>query len=303
MELVHGSGGSRLEWSRLPAGVCAAIEATAGSTVVDAVNQPGGFSPGLAARVLLADGRRVFVKAVGGGLDPFAPVLLRAELDVLSWLPEDLPVPRLLGGHDDGEWVAAVLQDVDGRPPALPWRRDELDRVLATVTTLASFGTPVPVVVPTVFAVHEHSFAGWRTLAGGAPPAAGHRGVDDLPAVVRDRLDDLAELEARWPTAAAGDTLLHGDLRADNVLLTDDRVWLVDWPHATVGAPWLDLLFMLPSVAMQGGVDIADVWARYGPARDAAPDAVNAVLAAAAGFFVSQSLHPVPPNVPRIREF
>jgi len=36
------------------------------------------------------------------------------------------------------------------------------------------------------------------------------------------------------------------------MLLTDDRVYLVDWPHAKIGARWLDLVWFLPSVAMQG---------------------------------------------------
>ncbi len=298
MELLHGSGGSRLAWPSLPPAVRAAVDAIAGSPVVRAVNQPSGFSPGVAARAELADGRRVFVKAVGAVLDPFAPVLLRNEIDVLARLPRTLPVPPLLGAHDDGEWVAAVLRDVDGRSPALPWRRDELDLVLAALVSLATAGTPSPIDVPTVFAQHEHCFTGWRRLAGGHPR------VDELPAAVRDRLDGLAELEARWSSAAAGDTLLHGDLRADNLLIADGTVWFVDWPHATVGAPWVDLLFMLPSVAMQGGGACPDdVWAGHGPARGANPDAVNAVLAAVAGFFVSRSLEPTPPNLPRIREF
>lgn len=301
MELLHGSGGSRLAWPSLPPAVRARVDAITGSPVVRAVNQPGGFSPGVAARALLADGRRVFVKAVGAVLDPFAPVWLRNEIDVLARLPRSLPVPPLLGAHDDGEWVAAVLCDVDGRLPVLPWRRDELDLVLAALAALATAGTPSPIVAPAVIAKDEHTFAGWRRLAGG------HPAVDRLPAVVRDRLDGLAELEARWPAAAAGDTLLHGDLRADNLLIADDTVWFVDWPHAAVGAPWLDLLFMLPSVAMQGGagidLDLDDVWAGYGPARGADPDAVNAMLAAVAGYFVSNSLEPAPPNLPRIREF
>ena len=46
----------------------------------------------------------------------------------------------------------------------------------------------------------------------------------------------LAALEAEAPAAAAGDTLLHLDLRADNLLLTPERVLVVDWPHARVGA-------------------------------------------------------------------
>ena len=57
-----------------------------------------------------------------------------------------------------------------------------------------------------------------------------------------------------------GDSLLHFDVRADNVLLTDTRVHFVDWPWAAVGVRWLDLVAMLPSVAMQGGPDPESVW-------------------------------------------
>lgn len=42
---------------------------------------------------------------------------------------------------------------------------------------------------------------------------------------------DLAALEAAWVTHTAGETLLHGDIRADNLLLTASGVTLVDWPH------------------------------------------------------------------------
>lgn len=55
------------------------------------------------------------------------------------------------------------------------------------------------------------------------------------------------------PPASRGDTLLHLDLRADNIVLTADRVYTVDWPSAAVGAWWVDVLGMAPSVAMQGG--------------------------------------------------
>ena len=41
------------------------VERALGSPVVRAASQPGGFSPGSADRVVLADGRRAFVKAVG----------------------------------------------------------------------------------------------------------------------------------------------------------------------------------------------------------------------------------------------
>jgi Ser/Thr protein kinase RdoA (MazF antagonist) len=73
-------------------------------------------------------------------------------------------------------------------------------------------------------------------------------------------LDRLAALGAE-AAAAAGETLLHLDLRADNMLLTPDRA-VVDWPHARVGTPWVDLLFFAPSVAMQGGPPPEDLLSR-----------------------------------------
>jgi hypothetical protein len=50
-----------------------------------------------------------------------------------------------LGSYDDGEWVALVLEDIDGRHPATPWLEHELHSVLTSLTALASELTPSPV--------------------------------------------------------------------------------------------------------------------------------------------------------------
>ncbi|NUS74076.1 MAG: phosphotransferase [Corynebacteriales bacterium] len=47
-------------------------------------------------------------------------------------------------------------------------------------------------------------------------------------------------LEERWTLVGAGATLVHADLRADNILIAPPGVTLVDWPWASYGAPWLD---------------------------------------------------------------
>jgi hypothetical protein len=59
----------RIPWSDLPARVRAEVERRLGSPVVAARTQTGGFSPGVAARLELADGGRAFVKAVSGRED------------------------------------------------------------------------------------------------------------------------------------------------------------------------------------------------------------------------------------------
>jgi thiamine kinase-like enzyme len=53
-------------------------------------------------------------------------------------------------------------------------------------------------------------------------------------------LPRLVAPESQWGEAWRGQTLLHADLCADNLLLTSDGVVVVDWPYAVTGAPWVD---------------------------------------------------------------
>ena len=57
------------------------------------------------------------------------------------------------------------------------------------------------------------------------------------------------------------------------MLLGDDHVWLVDWPHAVVGAPWVDLMGFLPSAVLDGAPDPEAIWLAHplGAAADAGP--------------------------------
>ncbi len=294
---VPAVGGTRLRWRELPAGLRRAVETAAGAPVRTETSQPGGFSPGLASVLRLADGRSLFVKAAGLARNPHTPGMHRTEVRILSALPAHVPAPRLLWSYDDGDWVALMTEAVDGAPPAQPWRAEELERYLGAAARLAADLTPATVEVPQVQDVFADAFLGWRRLAD--EPG----GADGLPSWARQRLDRLAELETGWAAAAAGDTLLHADLRADNVLLTDDGVVVVDWPHACTGAGWLDLLLAMPSIVMGRGGDPEQLWRRHPPARGVDQLAVTTVLAAMAGFFLADSRKPAPPNLPRIREF
>ncbi len=299
--------GARLEWAAIPAPVRAAVDDALGSAVVAAVSQPSGFSPGVAARLRLADGRRVFAKAISAHPNPTSPGFHRREARVAAALPAHAPVPRLLWSYDKGDdadkdgWVVLVFADVDGYHPAQPWRTDELHRVLDATAELATQLTPSPLsppVVPTAGERIDRELSGWRLLVG-APPEH----LAQLDPWSRRHLDALAALEAAAPAAVGGDTLLHLDIRADNLLLTPDQVWFLDWPHACVGAAWLDVLFFLPSVTMQGGPPPEQVMDRHPTCRAADPAALNAGLAAVAGLFTERALRPPPPGLPTLRAF
>jgi aminoglycoside phosphotransferase (APT) family kinase protein len=287
--------GARVPWEAVPESVRRAVESDLGSRVVEATPPPGGFSPGCAARLRLDDGRSVFVKAVGSEPNPDSPGFHRREAQVAAALPPETPAPKFLVAHDDGDWVALVFEDVEGHEPEMPWRRDELDRVLVALTDLSRALTPAPIDAPPLTERYSELFQGWRLLQAEAP-----EGLDHWAA---GRVGALAELEARWEEASTGETLLHADIRADNILLTDDRIVFVDWPHVSLGAPWVDLLAFLPSVAMQGGPKPWELFDDHPLARDARNEDVDAVLAALSGFFVQRATLPPPPGLPTLREF
>ncbi|MDG6103455.1 phosphotransferase [Dactylosporangium aurantiacum] len=285
--MVQASG-VRIGWDDLPSTVHAAVTAILGGPVVRAVSQPGGFSPGTADRVLLADGSRAFVKAVSAAQNAHSVQLHRTEARVTAMLPADVPAPRLLGFHDDGTWVALVFADVEGRQPHVPWQDDELAAVLDALRRL-----PVPVSgLPSLPSLLADSFGGWRRLAAD-PPAA-------LDPWAASNLDLLVELADRGVTALAGDRLVHVDIRADNLLIRPDgSVMVVDWPGAAVGVPWFDTLSLLLNVRLYGGAPSDTLLDVFEPD----PADVTAVIAGLAALFTDRGREPDPPGLPTLRRF
>jgi len=293
--------GARVAWESVPPSVRAGIAAACGSPVIRARSQPGGFSPGLAARLECADGSRWFVKAVSADANPHSPTMHRREAAMLAGLEPliaagELPVPRLRGVFEAPPWTALVLDDVDGRQPGVPWDRSELALVLAGIDRLAAALTPSPVATASVSEMFADDFTGWRTLAEAGDPG-------QLDPWSRAHLTELAELERSWPQHLAGDTLLHADLRADNVLLAGEQVMFVDWPHACVGAAVADVVFLAPSVTMQGGPPPDELLARTRSGRAANRETVRAAACAIAGYLTERSLRPMPPGLPTVRAF
>ena len=99
-----------------------AVEQACGSPVAEARRQPGGFSPGVAARVACADGSRYFVKPVSAEVNQRSVRIHRQERDVLTALEPvilaaGLPVPRLRGSVDLDSWVALILESAPSRRP------------------------------------------------------------------------------------------------------------------------------------------------------------------------------------------
>lgn len=311
------SGGRRLRWHDLPGPQRAAVEERLGGVVVQEHSATTGFSPGLASVLVTAEGTRAFVKAARETDEAESARLHRTEARVTAALDPGLPVPRLLWTHDDGDWVVVAYEAVDGHTPTTPWDPAELTTVLDTVAQLGAVDATslgLPDAATDVGAL----FTGWENLRDDPDPSL----ADVAPWAV-DRLDELAGLAGRAAAACAGDALVHGDLRADNLLVTDDGVVVVDWPWAMRGAAFFDLIAFLPSVGMQGvrgrtepltgpadlehrravGAEL-DALFRSSPSAAGVDDAqVLPVVAGITAYFLDSGRRPPVPSIPRLRAF
>ena len=278
---------NRPRWSALPARVQDQIRELAGGQVVAAENCEGGFSPGFASRLTLAGGQRVFAKAMDADEWPLQASFHRDEARVAAALPRAVPAPRFLGSVDDGHWVILAFECADGEAPSVPWRADELTQAAAVASTMSQALTPSPVAAP---ADHPR-LGGWAELAADDAAAA------KLPAVsgwAARNIGVLTELEHAGLAAARGETLAHFDALPHNILRTDRRVLFVDWPHARLGAPFIDVLTLLAS-AGDAGIDLDPLLARQAVTADVEPGSLDAVLAALTGFWLAGGLAELPP--------
>jgi hypothetical protein len=292
------AAGVHLPWASVPADVHEWAADIGGGTPLRVQDLAGGFSPGAIARLSFRGHPDVFFKAVGAELNAVSPDMHRREGLVSATLPLSPLLPRLLASYDDGQWVALAFAVIEGRLPHHPWNDAELTLALEALGHLHEVLTPSPSM--DVATTGEHllsNFCGWERLAAMVHPPA------TLDEWSRRHLEQLAVVAADWPAASTGQTLLHGDLRSDNMLLGADGVVFVDWPHASVGSPVLDLVEWAPSVSLEGGPDPETLLARHAPSRRAEPEAVTALVAAVAGYFTEHSLLPPPPGLPSLRAF
>jgi aminoglycoside phosphotransferase (APT) family kinase protein len=284
----------RLRWKEMPASIRAEIEQLIGGTVSTAQNCPGGFSPGFASRLALADGRRVFVKAMDADAWPEEATTHRTEAAITAALPATVPAPQFLGSFDNGHWVVLAFADIDGAEPPQPWNPTDLGRVVTAVRQLARAVTPSPIALP-----REHPrLGGWSEL--GRDPSRRTQ-LSDHSRWAADNIARLIRLEEEGLAAAQGSSLVHFDLYPHNILLTPRRVLFVDWPHARLGAPAVDLVIVLSSAAADG-IDPEPILGNHAETADLKPGTIDAILAAHAGFLLNGGLSPAPPGLEPVIE-
>ena len=289
--IPHGRTARRLEWTHLPPPIRAAVAQRLGSPVVSAESQTAGYTPGFASVLTCADGTRHFVKAASlKAQRPFAEGY-RIEAARLRTLPPTVPAPRLQWLMDTDDWVVLGIEYVEGRQPARPWTPSDLEAASAMLVDAAAALTPAPGLGLETFAEEHASMPSLWEAVGPSYP--------DLPP---ERVAEAARLALRMPEATAGETLVHLDVRDDNLLITPEgRVYLCDWNWPVRGAAWIDSLALL--IGPRGdGLDVERHLAAHPLLAPVPPDDVDTVLALLAGYFLYSATLPVPTTSPYLRE-
>lgn len=290
----HGQTARRLTWELLPPLVRRLVAQRCGSPVVRAESQDAGYTPGFASVLECADGSRHFVKAASRiAQRVFADSYLEEARKVAA-LPNGVPAPRLRWQHVDEAWVVLGFEHVPARQPGRPWRAVELDALLDALETTADLLTPDPPGLTTsTFAEDHGAMAGyWHQLGARSVRV---RGLADHGA-------EAAALAARLGEVTDGATVVHTDVRDDNVLIRPDgSALLCDWNWPCRGAAWIDTVAAL--IGPRGdGLDVETVLATRRLTAGVPSEHVDVLLALLAGYFLRQAGEPVPRTSPHLRD-
>jgi hypothetical protein len=232
-------------------------------------------------RVELEDGASAFVKVA---LDEDAADWIRDEIRVYTSVRASF-LPTLLGRHD-GAVTLLALEDLSEAYWPPPWRAGDVDAVLATLDAVAATRPPVGLLPP--LEDERPRWNGWNAVTEDPEPFLS-TGLASR-AWLRQALPVLRE--AGETCELGGESLLHLDVRSDNLCFKGGTVLLVDWNLACVGNATLDVAFWLPSLTLEGG---PLPW-------ELLPDTAG-LVALVAGYFASRAGLPLPATAPRVREF
>jgi aminoglycoside phosphotransferase (APT) family kinase protein len=277
--------------------------------VVRGVRIWGGYGPAPTFRLRLADNRGLFLKAVYADSNEFSQQAHERELRVYHELAAFITpwAPRFYGAITQDDWRVMLLEDL-GPKSAPPWTPAAARSVACGLADFhaSALGRELPGWLGT-FAedvanlTWEDVMAETQELRFVAEMADRH--ADEAGAWLRAAwplLDRLAQAALSVP---GPHTLIHTDIRSDNLRIVQGRLRLFDWPAAEVGFPEFDLAEFAQSVAVEDGPEAEQVARWYATRLPVRAEALDAALAWIAAYFAYHAWRPEVPGLPRLRRF
>jgi aminoglycoside phosphotransferase len=286
-ELDYRRTADRPAFADLPDEVRARLAELAGGAVVADPSVTSGFTRAYAGRLALADGSAVFAKAADTSA-PHARVAIEREAGVLAHLAGRATAPRLVGAAAVDEWRLIVMEAVDGDMPGMPWTPDAAEAVHRGCLAAAEVPADVVAELTTDLLARDLgsdpvALLTLDSLAAGVDPWPGW-----LAPLAPHHRRELAALARHAATALAGEQVVHGDLRPDNLVVDEaGTARMVDWNWVSRGPAWVDFAGLWPLMAHHG-LDVTR-WQDSPLLAGVDPDAVDAFLAVVVGLMVDRS--------------
>ncbi|MEV0269888.1 hypothetical protein AB0H43_14010 [Hamadaea sp. NPDC050747] len=257
------------------------------------IGAPGGLSSVFAGTLLHADGTRLFVKAAPA--TTAAARGYRREALIASRLPLTVPSARLRWHTEADGWIILAFDAADGDLPDSGWSTSYRDTLVSAWRATTAALTAASPALRSAARRPQPLPAGWADVAAGRrslPAEAGH---------LTELAPQMSALEAGFLTGCdRADRLAHFDLRPDNIILGDDRVWIVDWATLQPAPTWIDVL-ILAVAASSDGADPDAFFDAFGTGADTTE--VDQALAWMAGAWLTYAAGPPRPDAPQLRAF
>ena len=231
-----------------------------------------------AARWIVGDGRRsAFVKI---GATELTAEWTRDEHrnygSISGWF-----MPRMLGFDDDGDRPVLAIEDLSAAIWPPPWTAGRIEAVLDALAAIRGTVPPAH--------LHDRTVdwgSNWADIAAHPAPFL------SLGLCSREWLDrHVAKLAAASADAPlTGDSLVHLDIRSDNLCFRDGKAVILDWNHAMVANGELEIAGWLPSLHAEGGP----------PPETILPSSPK-LAAFISGFFCSRAGGSPLPEAPHVR--
>jgi Ser/Thr protein kinase RdoA (MazF antagonist) len=190
-------------------------------------------------------------------------------------------LPTVLGFDDDGDRPTLALEDLSAADWPPPWSDR---RVVGVLDALAAIHATPPPAHLTPFDLDGG--ASWQAVGADPGPFLA-LGLCSAPWLTAALPALLAAAEA---APLSGASLVHLDIRSDNLCFRDGRAVVLDWNHATIANAALDVAFWLPSLESEGGP----------PPESILPNEPG-LAAWVAGFFCAHAGLPFLPDAPHVR--
>lgn len=181
-------------------------------------------------------------------------VKVATEKDTIKWLRDEHRVysmlkaeyiPQVLG-WDDGEFPILMLEDLSAGHWPPPWTPDKIQKVFDVLKKLEAVKiegdfTPLSTV--------KDELSGWKEIS--KDPT----GFLNLGLVTPEWLENALPvlMKAESEIILEGDSLVHTDVRSDNVCFLNEKTYLIDWNWTVRGNPKFDIVTWLPSLHAEGG--------------------------------------------------